>query len=60
MLVRKLKRGDSLVIGNVAILVRRASDSNLILAIAAPDHIEVVQGRDGAVLHSKTTETPPQ
>lgn len=49
MLVRKLKRGDRLVLGDdVVIQVKKVTGENLSLSIDAPDNVEVLHEK-GAI-----------
>lgn len=58
MLIRKLKRHDCIVVGDVVILVRKSTEGNLTLAIQAPGEVEVCQAREGEVLQAKNDEAP--
>lgn len=47
MLIRKLKKGDCLTLGGIVIQVRKATEDNLALAIAAPDGMTINHAREG-------------
>lgn len=47
MLIRKLKRGDCVVVGGIVLQVRKAGENNLSLAIAAPEGTEIHHAREG-------------
>lgn len=60
MLIRKLKKGDCLTIGDSVIQVRKATDENLTLVIEAPEGVPIHHARDSEVANSDnaTTEGP--
>jgi sRNA-binding carbon storage regulator CsrA len=47
MLIRKCKKDDAITVGDVVIVVRKQTDDNLTLAIAAPDHMVITHARSG-------------
>jgi sRNA-binding carbon storage regulator CsrA len=57
MLIRKCKKDDAITVGDIVIVVRKQTDDNLTLAIAAPDHMIITHARSGQELHIEQSDT---
>lgn len=57
MLVRKLKRGDCLIVGGIIITVVKSGEVNLGLAITAPDGVSINHAREGELCKVDTPDT---
>jgi sRNA-binding carbon storage regulator CsrA len=52
MLIRRMRNGDTLTLGEVTIEVRKSTEKNLVLAIDAPTAVTVHHVRDGEKVSS--------
>lgn len=56
MLIRKCKKDDAITVGDVVIVVRKQTDDNLTLAIAAPPNMVITHARSGVTVDQETGE----